>query len=74
MKDYEQVRERMDRIYDDIDGAWPEYKINTLLSNLPGGQMFLGDHNKIVSSALSVQVSYQHFSNPHTYDNLIGQK
>ncbi|MGB5997475.1 MAG: GNAT family N-acetyltransferase, partial [Marinomonas sp.] len=72
--DYDQVKELMDDIYDDIGGAWPKLTINKLISDFPEGQICLEDHEKIVGIALSVQVSYQRFSNPHTYDDLIGQK
>ena len=72
--DYDQVKVLMDGIYDDIGGAWPEHTINKLIGDFPEGQICLEDHEKIVGIALSVQVSYQRFSNPHTYDDLIGRK
>lgn len=72
--DYDQVKVLMDGIYDDIGGAWSEYTITKLIGDFPEGQICLEDHEKIVGIALSVQVSYQRFSNPHTYDDLIGRK
>lgn len=72
--DYEQVKTLMDKVYHDIGGAWPEHTIHKLIKDFPEGQICLEDHGKIVGLALSVQVSYQRFSNPHTYDDLIDQK
>jgi predicted amidohydrolase/GNAT superfamily N-acetyltransferase len=72
--DYPQLKELMDRIYDDIGGAWPEHTISKLIDDLPDGQICLVDHEKIVGVALSVQVDYQRFSNPHTYDDLISAR
>ena len=72
--DYEQVKILMDKVYHDIGGAWPEHTIHQLIRDFPEGQICLEDHGKIVGLALSVQVSYQRFSNPHTYDDLVDQK
>jgi len=71
--DYPQLKALMDRVYDDIGGAWPEHTIVKLMADLPEGQICLIDHDKIVGIALSVQVDYQRFSNPHTYDDLISK-
>ncbi|MBT3146381.1 carbon-nitrogen hydrolase family protein [Neptunomonas phycophila] len=72
--DYPQLKELMDSIYDDIGGAWPEHTIFKLMEDLPEGQICLVDHDQIVGVALSVQVNYLRFSNPHTYDDLISAK
>lgn len=72
-EDYPQLKILMDRVYDDIGGAWPEHTIVKLIADLPEGQICLVDHDRIVGVALSVQVDYQRFSNPHTYDDLISK-
>ncbi|WP_139101471.1 bifunctional GNAT family N-acetyltransferase/carbon-nitrogen hydrolase family protein [Marinomonas spartinae] len=72
--DYQQVKELMDQVYNDIGGAWSEHTISKLINDFPEGQICLEDHGDIVGIALSVQVSYQRFSNPHTYEDLIGKK
>jgi predicted amidohydrolase/GNAT superfamily N-acetyltransferase len=72
--DYPQLKDLMDKIYDDIGGSWPEHTIFKLIDDLPDGQICLIDHEKIVGVALSVQVDYQRFSNPHTYDDLISAR
>ncbi|SIS73305.1 Predicted amidohydrolase [Neptunomonas antarctica] len=72
--DYPQLKDLMDSIYDDIGGAWPEHTIFKLMEDLPEGQICLVDRDTIVGVALSVQVNYLRFSNPHTYDDLISAK
>lgn len=72
--DYPQLKLLMDKIYDDIGGAWPEHTIFKLIDDLPEGQICIIDHDTIIGVALSVQVNYQRFSNPHTYDDLISKK
>ena len=72
--DYPQLKALMDSIYDDIGGAWPEHTIFKLMEDLPEGQICLVDRDSIVGVALSVQVNYLRFSNPHTYDDLISTK
>ncbi len=72
--DYPQLKLLMDSIYDDIGGAWPEHTIFKLMEDLPEGQICLVDRDAIVGVALSVQVNYLRFSNPHTYDDLISAK
>ena len=71
--DYPQLKLLMDKIYDDIGGAWPEHTIFKLIDDLPEGQICIIDHDTIIGVALSVQVNYQRFSNPHTYDDLISK-
>jgi predicted amidohydrolase/GNAT superfamily N-acetyltransferase len=69
--DYPQLKTLMDEVYHDIGGAWPEHTIVKLMADLPEGQICLIDHDRIIGVALAVQVDYQRFSNPHTYDDLI---
>ncbi|MEP0071567.1 MAG: carbon-nitrogen hydrolase family protein [Marinomonas sp.] len=72
--DYQEVKVLMDKVYHDIGGSWPKHTIEQLIREFPEGQICLEDHGKIVGIALSVQVKYQRFSNPHTYDDLVDQK
>ena len=72
--DYPQLKELMDLVYNDIGGAWPRHTISKLINELPDGQICLVDHGRIIGVALSGLVDYNRFSNPHTYDDLIGQR
>ncbi|MTI62682.1 bifunctional GNAT family N-acetyltransferase/carbon-nitrogen hydrolase family protein [Methylophaga sp.] len=73
-QDYPQLKELMDQIYQDIGGSWPEHTIFKLIDDLPEGQICVVDHDRIIGVALAVQVDYQQFSNPHTYDDLISKR
>lgn len=73
-QDYPQLKILMDQIYQDIGGSWPEHTIFKLIDDLPEGQICVVDHEQIIGVALSVQVDYHQFSNPHTYDDLISKR
>lgn len=73
-KDYPQIKALMDRVYADMGGAWSKTTIHTLIDSFPEGQIALFDHDQLIGMVLSMRVDYQRFSNPHTYDDLIGQR
>ena len=73
-KDYPQLKALMDRVYANMGGAWSKTTIHTLIDAFPEGQIALFDHDKLIGMVLSMRVDYQRFSNPHTYDDLIGQR
>ena len=73
-EDYPAIQQLMDRIYNDIGGAWPQATLNQLIADFPEGQIGVIDGEQIVGIALTVQVDYRRFSNPHTYDDLIGKR
>ncbi len=72
--DYPQLKVLMDEVYDDIGGAWPEHTIEKLIEDFPEGQICVSDHDRLIGVALTLQVDYTRFSNPHTYDDLIGRR
>lgn len=72
--DYPQLKELMDSVYHDIGGAWEEHTIRKLVKEFPEGQICLEDGGKIVGVALTVRVTYDRFSNPHRYDDLLGKR
>ncbi|CAN0587099.1 unnamed protein product, partial [Ectocarpus sp. 12 AP-2014] len=71
LDDYDQLQQLMDRIYDDIGGAWPRDTIKALVEQFPDGQICIEDSGELIAVALTVCVKYERFSNPHTYDDLI---
>lgn len=71
LDDYDQLKILMDRIYDDIGGAWPKETIEALVEQFPDGQICIEDSGELIAVALTVLVGYERFSNPHTYDDLI---
>ena len=73
-KDYPQLKALMDRVYVNLGGAWSKTTIHTLIDAFPEGQIALFDHDQLIGIVLSMRVDYAKFSNPHTYDDLIGHK
>ena len=73
-KDYPQLKALMDRVYVNLGGAWSKNTIHALIDAFPEGQIALFDHDELIGIVLSMRVDYNKFSNPHTYDDLIGHK
>ncbi|MDA3950015.1 MAG: bifunctional GNAT family N-acetyltransferase/carbon-nitrogen hydrolase family protein [Spirochaeta sp.] len=71
MDDYPQIKSLMDRIYTDLDGAWPKSVIAVLVRRFPEAQFGIEDNGVIVAVALTVRVDYARFSTAHTYDELL---
>ncbi len=71
MNQYPQIKTLMDEAYSDLGGAWPSHTIERLINEFPEGQIGILDSDELVGIALSVQVDYKRFSNPHTYDDLV---
>lgn len=72
--DYPQLKSLMDQVYSDLGGAWEEHTIRKLIREFAEGQLCLEDNGVIVGVALTVCVTYDRFSNPHQYDDLLGQR
>ena len=72
MNQYPQIKEVMDEAYTELGGAWPEHTIQRLIEQFPEGQIGVIEGDRLVGLALSVQVNYRRFSNPHTYENIVG--
>jgi len=73
-KDYPALKQLMDLVYHDLGGAWPRHTIEKLIKEFPEGQIVIEDKELLVGVALTVQVDYSRFSDPHTYDDLIGSR
>ncbi|TVR30870.1 MAG: GNAT family N-acetyltransferase [Spirochaetaceae bacterium] len=71
MDDFPGVKHLMDRVYRDLDGAWPKKVIATLVRRFPEAQFCIEDKGNIVAVALTVRVDYRKFSAAHTYDELV---
>ena len=59
LDDYGQLQELMDRVYDDIGGAWPKDTIKALVEQFPDGQNCIEDNGQLVAVALTVCVKYE---------------
>jgi len=72
--DYPQVETLMETIYDDLDGAWPEKSIRSLIREFPDGQIAIFDGNRIAAMALTIRCDYNRFSKEHVYDDLTNRR
>ena len=68
---YEDIKQLMDGVYTELGGAWPMHTISHLIDEFPEGQIGILDDGHLVGIALSVQVDYARFSNPHTYEDIV---
>lgn len=71
VKDYDELAALMDIVYADIGGAWPRSTVRQLMQLFPEGQLCIEDKGHLVAAALTIKVSYNRFSNPHKYEDLI---
>ncbi|OOF03461.1 hydrolase [Salinivibrio sp. MA440] len=71
VSDYQPLAELMDLVFPDVGGAWPKSTIMQLVTAFPDGQICIEDNGKIVAAALTLKVSYNRFSLPHTYSDII---
>ncbi len=69
--DYEPLAELMDLVFHDVGGAWPRMTIMDLIHQFPDGQICIEDKGKIIAAALTIKVSYNRFSLPHLYSDII---
>ncbi|MFW6293587.1 MAG: GNAT family N-acetyltransferase [Spirochaetota bacterium] len=69
--DYHELKEIMDIVYPDLDGAWPRSVIASLVQRFPEAQFCIEDNGKLVAAALTVRVDYRRFIDVHTYDELV---
>lgn len=70
-EDYPALAVLMDQVYHDIGGAWSEETVAALIRLFPEGQLVIEDNGQLVATALTIKVSYDRFSNPHRYEDLI---
>lgn len=68
---YKDIKQLMDGVYTELGGAWPMHTISHLIDEFPEGQIGILDDGHLVGIALSVQVDYTRFSNPHTYEDIV---
>ncbi len=71
MDQYPQIKSLMDEAYPDLGGSWPQHTIKRLIEDFPEGQIGIVDDGELVGIALSVQVNYARFSDPHTYEDIV---
>lgn len=70
--DYKAVRDIMDQVYSNMEGAWAQDEYNNLLKKFPEGQICIEDNGRVVAAALAIIVQYSDFGDRHTYVKITG--
>lgn len=71
--DFDQISALMNLVFHDVGGAWPRLTIMDLIHQFPDGQICIEDNGKIIGVALTIKVSYNRFSLPHLYSDIISE-
>ncbi|WP_081768605.1 bifunctional GNAT family N-acetyltransferase/carbon-nitrogen hydrolase family protein [Hymenobacter swuensis] len=70
--DFKAVKEIMDKVYSNMEGAWAQDEYNALLKKFPEGQICIEDNGQVVAAALAIIVQYSDFGDRHTYSKITG--
>ncbi len=68
---YPRIKLLMDEGFPDLGGSWPRHTIASLIEAFPEAQFGIIDDDELVGIALSVQVDYDRYSNPHKYEDVV---
>ncbi len=71
-EDYPQLAEMMDRVYDNLGGAWQKDQYISQVTRFPEGQIGIEDNGMLVAAAFSMIVDYAKFGDNHTYNQITG--
>lgn len=73
IEDYKELKASMIDAYSNWQGAyWKESHLQKLLDIFPDGQIAVLVNGKVVGSALSLIIKYDHFGDEHTYKEITG--
>ena len=70
--DFKAVKDIMDRVYSNMEGAWAQDEYNALIRKFPEGQICIEDNGQVVAAALAIIVDYSKFGDKHTYAKITG--
>ncbi len=70
--DFKAVKDIMDKVYSNMEGAWAQDEYNNLLKKFPEGQICIEDNGQVVAAALAIIVQYSDFGDKHTYGKITG--
>ncbi|MCC3152699.1 bifunctional GNAT family N-acetyltransferase/carbon-nitrogen hydrolase family protein [Hymenobacter sp. BT770] len=70
--DFKAVKEIMDKVYSNMEGAWAADEFAALLRKFPEGQIGIEDNGRLVAAALAIIVQYSDFGDRHTYAKITG--
>ncbi len=72
LSDYADIRDIMDLVYPNMDGAWTRDQFTSQIARFPEGQICIEDNGKVVAATISLIVDYSHYGDRHTYWQIIG--
>ncbi len=72
LRDYDDIKRVMDRVYPNLGGAWSQTKFRAMLKAFPEGQICIEDNGSVIAAAFAVIVDYSQFGDEHTYDEITG--
>ena len=72
--DFKAVKDIMDRVYSNMEGAWSSEEYSNLIRKFPEGQIGIEDNGRLVAAALAIIVEYSDFGDKHTYAKITGQR
>ncbi len=70
--DYSAVKGISDKVYTTSGGGWREDQFLSMLARFPEGQLCIEDKGQVIGCALAVVVSYDKYTDLHTYEQITG--
>lgn len=70
--DFKAIKEIMDKVYSNMEGAWAADEFAALIRKFPEGQIGIEDNGRLVAAALAIIVDYSKFGDKHTYAKITG--
>ncbi|OLY65363.1 bifunctional GNAT family N-acetyltransferase/carbon-nitrogen hydrolase family protein [Leptospira santarosai] len=73
LEDYSDVKEIMNIVFPEFDGAWKKNQFEAQISKFPEGQICIEDNGKVVGAAISQIVKWSDYGDNHTYEEIVGK-
>ena len=70
--DFKAIKDIMDQVYSNMEGAWSADEFSALIRKFPDGQIGIEDNGRLVAAALAIIVDYSKFGDKHTYAKITG--
>ena len=70
--DFKAIKEIMDQVYSNMEGAWSADEFSALIRKFPEGQIGIEDNGRLVAAALAIIVDYDKYGDKHTYAKITG--
>ena len=64
--DFKTIKNIMDQVYSNMEGAWSADEFSALIRKFPEGQIGIEDNGRLVAAALAIIVDYDKYGDKHT--------